>query len=329
MSGERPFEGRRVAVTGAGGFIGGAACRRLVAEGAQVVGLDVDSTAARRVRDLGAEPAQADVGDRRRLDTALEGVDLVIHTAALVHEGRQMEEFVRVNVRGTANVLDAAEAAGAERVVHVSSVVVYGYHAPGEQNESAHLRSYGLPYIDTKSASDRLARRRGAVVVRPGDVYGPRGSQWIVRPAQLARAGRLALPAGGGTMLPIYVDDLVDALLAGLERGLPGQAYTAWGGEPISFEEHFRRVAEIAGGDPPRRLPRPALAAAAAAIEAAARLRGRAPAFSPAAITYLERKGTVTNRRAREELDWVPRVSYEEGMRRTAEWLRDSGTVAP
>ena len=71
-----------------------------------------------------------------------------------------MEEFVRVNVGGTAAVLDAASAAGVARVVHVSSVVVYGYHAPGEQDESAHMRSYGIPYIDTKSASDRLARRR-------------------------------------------------------------------------------------------------------------------------------------------------------------------------
>ncbi len=326
MAGDGSFAGRRVAVTGAGGFIGGAACRRLVAEGAEVVGIEVDEAAAERVRASGAEPVVADVTDRERLDAALADVDLVIHTAALVHEGRDMDGFVRVNVGGTANLLDAAEAAGAERVVHVSSVVVYGYHAPGEQDESAQLRTYGLPYIDTKVASDRLARRRGAVVIRPGDVYGPGGPQWILRPAELARAGRQFLPAGGGTMLPAYVDDLVDALLAGFERGEPGEAYTVWDGKPVSFEEHFRRIAEMVGGEPPRRLPRPALAAAASAIEALARLRGRPPEFSPAAITYVERRGTVSNRRAREELGWSPRVSYGEGMRRTAEWLSHSGT---
>jgi nucleoside-diphosphate-sugar epimerase len=327
MPGDRRFEGRRVAVTGAGGFIGGATCRRLLAEGAEVIGVEVDESAGPRLRDIGVEPVHADVADRGRLEDALGGAELVVHTAALVHEGREMDEFVRVNVRGTVNVLDAAEAAGAERVVHVSSVVVYGYHAPGEQDESAQLRSYGLPYIDTTAASDRVARRRGAVVIRPGDVYGPGGPQWIVRPAELALAGRQVLPAGGGMMLPIYVDDLVEALLAGLERGVPGEAYTVWGGEPISFEEHFGRIASIVGGDPPRRLPRPALAAAAAAIEGLARLRGRRPEFSPAAITYVERRGTVSNRRAREELGWSPRVSYDEGMRRTAVWLRDSSTV--
>jgi nucleoside-diphosphate-sugar epimerase len=216
-------------------------------------------------------------------------------------------------------VLDAA--AGADRVVHVSSVVVYGYDHPGHQHEGAQLRVYGLPYIDTKTASDRVARRRDAVVIRPGDVYGPGGSQWILRPAQMSRAGQLAVPAGGGTMLPVFVEDLVGAILAGLERGEPGEAYAAWDGEPRTFEEHFTRVAEIAGGKPPRRLPRPLLALGAGAMAAAARARGADPAFSPAAITYVDRRGTVSNERARRELGWEPRFPYDEGMRLTAEWL--------
>lgn len=325
MADDGRFAGRRAAVTGAGGFIGRAACWRLAAEGAEVIGLDADPAAAERVRAAGGEPAIADVTDAPALRAALEGTDLIVHTAALVHEGREMAEFVRVNVGGTANVLDAAESVGAERVVHVSSVVVYGYDHPGEQDESAHLRSYGLPYIDTKAASDRLARRRGAVVVRPGDVYGPGGTQWIARPAEMARAGRLAVPASGGTMLPVYVDDLVEALLAALERGEPGEAYAVWDGVPISFEEHFRRVAEIAGGRPPRRLARPVMALASSAMGSLARMRGAEPELGPDAITYVERRGTVSNRRARAELGWEPRVGYDEGMGRTAEWMRTQG----
>ena len=88
-------------------------------------------------------------------------------------------------------------AAGGERAVHISSVVVYGYDDPGEQEEGAHLRTYGIPYIDTKSASDRVARRRGAIVVRPGDVYGTGSVPWVVRPLELPRAGRLAVPGEG------------------------------------------------------------------------------------------------------------------------------------
>ena len=107
MGGQR-FEGRKVAVTGAGGFIGNAICRRLAAEGAEVPGLDVDPARAGRVSAAGATFVEADVTDREALGAALDRADLVVHTAALVREWGPMDEFVRVNVGGTADVLDAA-----------------------------------------------------------------------------------------------------------------------------------------------------------------------------------------------------------------------------
>ena len=317
------FDGRTAAVSGAGGFIGGAVCAALADAGATVTGIDVDPGAAERVEATGARFARADVTDRAALERAIAGCELVVHTAAYVHEYGAMEEFVEVNVRGTANVLAAAASAGAERVVHLSSVVVYGYDHPGEQDESAGLRAHGNPYLDTKSASDRLARRRGAIVVRPGDVYGPRSSQWIARPAELARSGMLAVPGDGDAhMLPVFVSNLVDAILLALERGEPGEAYAVWDGEDVTFEEHFRRIAEIVGGRPPRRLPRPLLTASGRASEAVARLRGKPPSFTARAITFVDRRGTVSAERARRELGWEPRVPYDEGMRAAAEWLR-------
>ena len=186
-----------------------------------------------------AEWRLADVSDPTGIAAALEGVELVVHTAAYVREWGEMEEFIRVNVQGTVNVLDAAEAAGAERVIHLSSVVVYGYEDEREQDESAFRRSVGFPYIDTKSASDRIALRRGAVVIRPGDVYGPGSTPWLLRPVELSRSGQLALPGRGeGTMLPVYIDDLTEAIVLALRRGVPGRAYTVWDGEPVRSEEH-------------------------------------------------------------------------------------------
>jgi len=310
-------------VTGAGGFIGSAICRELVAEGAAVTGVDIDAAAEQRVRDAGADFALADVTDRAALDRGVEGAELVIHTAAYVRDWGTMEEFVRVNVGGTVNVLDAADAAGAERVVHLSSVVVYGYHHPGEQDESSYHRAYGIPYIDTKSASDAVALRHGAVVIRPGDVYGPGSVPWTLRPLELAQAGQLSVPGSGdGIMLPVYIDDLVESVLLGALRGAPGRAYTVWDGVPISFGDYFDRIAEIAGARPARRVPRPLMVALAKGMEAVATLRRRPPRFSARAATFIDRRGTVSNRRAREELGWEPRVSFEEGMRHTEQWLR-------
>src|SRR3954454_15647341 len=227
--GDGRFEGRRAAVTGAGGFIGHAICGRLTAEGAEVLGLDLNPGAAERVRAAGAHFVEADVADGEALGAALDRADLVVHTAAHVREWGSMEEFIRVNVAGTANVLDATAKAGAERIVHLSSVVVYGYESPIEQGESAFRRVHGIPYIDTKSASDRLACRRGAVVIRPGDVYGPASLPWALRPLELAKGGLLVVPGkGDGIMLPAYIDDLVEGVVCGLRRGEPGEAYAVW-----------------------------------------------------------------------------------------------------
>jgi nucleoside-diphosphate-sugar epimerase len=323
------IEGRNAAVTGAAGFIGGTICRRLAEVGANVTGVDVAEEGAARVRESGAAFARADVTDRDAIRAALEGADLVVHAAAFVHEWGEMDDFVRVNVGGTANVLDAASDAGAERVVHISSVVVYGYHDGSEQDETAHRRAYGIPYIDTKSSSDRLAARRGAVVIRPGDVYGPGGPQWVLRPVEMARAGQLAVPGkGDGVMLPVYVEDLADAVLLALERGEPGEAYTVWDEQnAVSFEEHFNRIAGMVGGREARRLPRPLLAAVGTAMERIAAARGRPPAFTSRAITFVDRRGTVSAAKAREQLGWEPRVPYDEGMRRTEEWLHSEGLL--
>ena len=330
MPEEIRLEGRRAAITGAGGFIGGAVCRRLLAAGAAVTAIDLAEDALAPVAAAGADIALADVTDRPAMDRALVGADLLVHCAAIVSDAGSMESHIQVNVRGTATTLDAAAAAGVERMVHVSSVVVYGYDNPAELDESAHPRACGVPYIDTKSAADRLARRRGAVVIRPGDVFGPGSIPWTRRPFELARAKRLAVPGrGGGQMLAVYIDDLVEGIVLGLVRGRPGQAYAVLNdSEPVTFAEYFDRVAAVAGTRT-RRLPRPVMRLAGRAGEIAARLTGGPPEMTRHSVVLVDRAGTVSARRAREELGWEPRVSLDEGMGRAEEWLRAEGLAGP
>jgi 2-alkyl-3-oxoalkanoate reductase len=76
-----------------------------------------------------------------------------------------------------------------------------------------------------------------------------------------------------------------------------------------------------------RQVPRPLLTAVAGAMEAIANLRGAPPPFTRNAITFIDRRGTVSTRRIRDELGWAPRVDLDEGMRRTEEWLRAEGLL--
>jgi nucleoside-diphosphate-sugar epimerase len=290
-----------IAVTGACGFIGAALCRRLRESGSAVIAIDVAGEPDRR----------ADVADPASIVAALAGADAVVHAAALVAEAGRMAEFVRVNVRGTRNVLDAA---GGRRTVVLGSVAGWGYEFARDLGEDAPPRPCGIPYIDTKGATETIALRRGATVIRPGDVYGPRSTPWVTRPLEMMRAGRFFLPRpGDGVMAPVFVDDLVDAIVRALdEPRAAGRAYTVWDGEPVPAREYF----ETLGGRPVRTLPAPLLRAAA-----------RAMGVGPAAVTFVTRRATFPNARAREELGWRPETSFRDGMARTREWARAAGLL--
>jgi nucleoside-diphosphate-sugar epimerase len=167
-------------------------------------------------------------------------------------------------------------------------------------------------------------------VIRPGDVYGPGSVPWTRRLFEMAQAGRLAVPGnGGGQMLAVNIDDLAEAIVLGLTRGTPGEAYAAWNdAEPVTFAEFFDRVGAIAGTRT-RHLPAPALKLAGLAGELAARITGGQPELTRHSVVLIDRAGTVSARRAREELGWEPRVGLDEGMRRAEAWLRAEGLASP
>jgi nucleoside-diphosphate-sugar epimerase len=305
----------RVAVTGAAGFIGAAVCVRLAADDHEVIALDVRG------------PRPADVTDREGLARALDGADAIVHTAALVTDWGTMADFVRVNVGGTRNVLDAA---GGRPVVHVSSVAAWGYEFAGDLDEDAPTRRTGAPYVDTKAASDDLARRRGATVIRPGDVYGPGSVPWVIRPLGTMRARLFTLPGRGeGLMTPVYVDDLVDAIARAVRapQAAAGAGLAVHDGAPLPARAFFAHHARMLGRRGVPVAPRPLVEGGAWAVEAVARLRGRTPPLSRQAIQYVSRRAAYPNDRARELLGWAPQVDLDEGMRRTEDWLRSTGRI--
>jgi nucleoside-diphosphate-sugar epimerase len=314
-----------VAVTGAAGFIGTAMCRRLVAEGHDVVGIDVDSGSAARVAATGAQFRRADVSDRGAVRGALDGAELVVHTAALLPGSGGMADSVRVNVGGTENVCVAARDAGVTRVVHLSSVAAWGYDFKTDITEDEPLATHSPhPYIATKAASELVARKHGATIVKPGDVYGPESQPWAVIPFELIKSGRAALPMKGrGILTLVYVDDLVDCVYRALTRPEgEGGVFTAWDGRPVTAKEFFDHYARMLGRKGVRTAP-------AAVLRPLMRLT---PGVNPADLIFLMRRAAYPNTRAREVLGWRPRVTLEEGMKRTEEWLRrgcDGGGQTP
>jgi nucleoside-diphosphate-sugar epimerase len=309
-----------VAVTGAAGFIGSAVCRRLVAEGHHVVGIDLDPGAAAKVTGTGAQFRCADVSDRGTVRGAIDGAELVVHTAALLPGSGGMADSVRVNVGGTENVCIAARDGDATRVVHLSSVAAWGYDFKTNITEDEPLAAHSPhPYIATKAASEHVARKYGATIVKPGDVYGPESQPWAVIPFELIKSGRAALPMKGrGIITLVYVDDLVDCIYRALT--LPegeGGIFTAWDGRPVTAKEFFDHYARMLGRNGVRTAP-------AALLRPLMRLT---PGVNPDDLIFLMRRAVYPNARAREVLGWEPRVTLEDGMARTERWLREVGLL--
>lgn len=316
----------RIFITGASGFLGRALRERYAADGHEVRGMDL-------VPDPENDIVAGDVAQPGRWQEHAEGCELVIHTAAIVSlRTERPREVWEANVLGTLHALEAAERAGAQRFVHFSSVTVFGFDFPDGVDERHPVAPTGLPYPDTKIASEhvvlqaQLEGRVDATIVRPGDVYGPRSRAWALLPAQMIRDRRLALPGRGkGVFSPVYVDNLIDGVvLAAASPDAVGQVFTLSDGVGIANRDFFAPYAELVG----RRLitlPTPVAMAAAAAVHRAARSRPGDNDVNPLALRYMLRTGTYSNARARRVLGWEPQVSIEEGLVRTVDWLHSQG----
>lgn len=306
-----------IGITGGGGFIGTAVARRLAAAGHDVRGLDLDDRGRAAWADLGGDLRTGDVTDAAVAEAFCEGLDTVVHTAAIVAESGEWAAFRAVNVEGPRTVATAARAAGARRFVHLSSVMVHGFDFPDDVAEDGPLDGADNPYCQTKVESEEAVLALldpgtfDVLIVRPGDVYGPGSVPWTIRPVTLMRDGLWATIEGDTSLQNhLYIDNLVDGIEAVLARGVPGVAYTFTDGARTTTREFFGRYLGALGIEVPDLTADDALALG----------------VDPEAVRYLTRRATYGGERAR-ALGWHPRVDLDEGMARTLDWLSAEGLL--
>jgi nucleoside-diphosphate-sugar epimerase len=318
-----------VFITGANGFIGRALAARFDDAGYSVRGVDRTADAARGV-------VAGDITEPSTWRAHLDGCAIVVHTAAVVSNAVAAGEQWTVNVLGTRRVLETAASAGVGRFVHLSSVRAYGdLGFPDGVEESWPLRPDGHAYVDTKVAAEAAvfqAHAAGEVpvtVIRPGDVYGPGSRPWTAIPFEETRRGRLILPAGGrGVFSPVYVDDVVDGITtAATHVDAAGQAFNLTGPERVTCAEFFAHYARMLGRRPQRSVPSAMATVLAVAAGSYERARGRPSELNVETVRYLTRSGGYSRAKAERVLGWVPRITLDEGMRRTEAWLRDEGML--
>lgn len=249
------WRGRRVAVTGATGFLGHYLAQELRARGALVRALVREPLRAKRLARIGVECVRVPLDDVSAIAEACRGCELLFHLAAKVDFSDDWEAAHAIHVVGTRRVFEAARVANIRRFIHTSSILTIGASSsPISLDESAHwnLINYTIPYITTKRmAEDMLLSVHGGpevVVVNPAGMLGPDeiGSSELGSLCARFWKGRLPYYFAGGHNF-VDVRDVAKGHLLAATRGRAGQRYIL-GGENRQWRRFFRELAQIDGG---------------------------------------------------------------------------------
>lgn len=315
------LSGTPVLVTGADGFIGSHLTEALVRAGARVRAFCIYNSQGSRgwLDRIPAEIERAiefrlgDVRDARFVEEAVRGTEVVLHLAALIaipYSYQAVESFVDTNVRGTLNVLEAARRHGVRRLVQTSTSEVYGTPATLPIRETHPLQGQS-PYAASKIAADKLCEafhcsfELPVVTLRPFNTFGPRQSARAVIPTILEQLLRGKTRVELGSLAPrrdlTFVSDTVDGFLrAAVAEGIDGRTIQLGTGRTESIREVFEAACRALG------------------VEAEVEERGERVRPGKSEVMVLQSDPAV----ARELLGWSATVPLEEGLARTAAWMR-------
>jgi len=323
-----------VLVTGASGFIGSAVARVLGSRGYHVRVLMRSESPKGNVEGQGFEIAAGDMRDPESMRDAMRSVRYLFHVAADYRLwARNPEDIVRNNREGTRVVMEAALAAGVEKIVYTSSVATLKPLATGAADEtSRHTAESAIgAYKRSKVVAERLVEnmirecRLPAVIVSPSTPIGARD----IKPTP---TGRIIVEAASGRMPAyvdtglnlVHVDDVAEGHLRALDRGKLGEVYVL-GGEDVSLKDMLAEIAVLVGRKAPViNLPRAPLYPLAYVFETVARVTGKEPFVTVDALRMSENRMYFSSAKAARELGYSARP-WRTAVSDALAWFRNQG----
>jgi dihydroflavonol-4-reductase len=324
-------------VTGANGFVGAAVVRALLKRDERVRALTRPDSRLVNLEDLQAERVVGDITDSESLLAAMSGCRTVFHVAADYRLwAPDAEAMHRTNIEGSLKVLEAAVAAGLDRMVYTSSVAVLGINADrSPANESTPVTFADMigPYKRSKFLAEQAVRERAAelgfpvITVNPSTPIGPGD----FRPTP---TGRIIVDAASGRMPAyvdtglniVHVDDVAEGHILARDVGVAGERYIL-GGADLSLREILAMVADCTGGKPPSvRLPRAIVFPIAVASELSARMFGGEPRVTLDGLRMAKKHMYFSSEKAMSALGYRWRAP-EQAIADAIAWFRAHGVI--
>ena len=247
-----------ILVTGGGGFLGSAICKQLLARGDEVIAYQ--RSASENLHKLGARIIQGSITDENLLNSAVKGVDAVIHTAAKAGQWGPYDDYFRPNVTGTENVINACLKNDIRKLVFTSSPSVT--HADGDveggDESLPYADNYNAPYPATKALSEQMVMAANGpdlhtVSLRPHLIWGPGDNHLLPSLLERAKSGKLRLPGPDKLIDTIYIDNAAKVHLLALDRLLTdpdivgGKTYFVSNDEPMTQSRIIGGLLKAAG----------------------------------------------------------------------------------
>lgn len=314
----------RIFVTGASGFVGGAATRALVTSGHQVRAMSRSEKADAAIRALGAEPVRCDL---ESVTAAHIGdADVVLHCAAFVEQWGPKGAWHRFNVLGTKTMLEQARAAGVGRFIHIGTeaALFHGQHLRGVDETYPLAPGSPYPYSATKAQAEALVLAANGsgfetIVLRPRFIWGPGDTTLLPVIEMMAKSGQWQWVNGGRAVTSTtHIANLVHAIELALTKGRAGEAYFVLDDGVRNMREMLTGMAASRGLTlPDKSLPGWAADAIGALCEVfwtVLPLKG-APPLTRFSAMILSRDAILNDDKARADLGYQPIISVEEGLR--------------
>ncbi len=317
----------KILVTGGTGFTGKALVKRLLDEGHSVTALDYkEGLKTEQLREWGAEVVIGSVTDQTIVEKAMQGIEVVQHMAAAFREMDVPESYYDdVNVGGTKTVLEAAKQAGVKRFIYTSTCGVHGNvdNPPGAEDGPIQPADY---YQHTKYLAEPIVMEYNCpempcVILRPAAIYGPGDPERFFMIFKRVASGKFPMFGSGKTLYhPLYIDNLVDALMLAMETGKgDGEAYLIADEEYVEIEDLVKRTAKALGIELNiSHFPVMPLVIAGHICEKACKPFHLKPAIFPRRVDWYRQNRAFKIDKAKHDLGYVPKVGLDEGLKKNS-----------